>query len=136
MLMTASSHLELEVGDIDNISHRLMLWQEIALAIRHAPQPQRSDLFIDYFELGLQIAMSLPINQQWQFFNTQLQLLLSTIEDPLIPQHWRRMCFESLHRPLLSLKGLTKEYSNQSELNDLYTCVNQQINAAFSKNPF
>jgi len=135
-----SYHHELDHSALDNPLHSAMhdieLCQDLAIAIRQAPQPQRNDVFFAYFELADQISLSLPIVQQWQLYKSQLHLLLSTIEDPRVPAHWRRMCFESVHRPLLSLRRLNKHHSEQSELRDLYLIVNQQLNTAFVQAPF
>jgi len=130
------SHVKLESTQLDDLLHDFKLWEELALAISQATQPQRSDLFFAYFALAEQIASLLPAHQQWQLYRSQLSTLLSTIEDASIPAHWRRMCFESIHRPLLSLGALNQAHSDRSELRDLYLAVNQQLDTAFSSAPF
>jgi len=131
-----SYHHELDHSPLHNTTHDIELCQELAITIRLAPQPQRNDVFFAYFELADQISVALPIVQQWQLYKSQLHLLLSTIEDPRVPAHWRRMCFESVHRPLLSLRKLNKHHNEQSQLRDLYFIVNQQLNTAFAQAPF
>ncbi|NRA54071.1 MAG: hypothetical protein HRU23_08000 [Gammaproteobacteria bacterium] len=119
-----------------DVTHEIKLWHELGTVIRKALHPERSDAFVAYFTLGEQISTTLPIDKQWQLYLSQLHLLLTTIEDPKVPAHWRRMCFECVHRPLLSLKKISNEYAHGSKIRDLYIAVNQQLNTAFTQTPF
>jgi|GEM_PF-2641382 len=121
---------------MSDVTHEIKLWHELATVIRKALHPERSDAFVVYFTLGEQISSTLPIDKQWQLYLSQLHLLLSTIEDQNVPAHWRRMCFECVHRPLLSLKQISKEYVHGAQIRDLYISVNQQLNTAFTQTPF
>jgi len=37
---------------------------------------------------------------------TQFQLLLETMSDDQIPNHWRQQCLEHIHKPLFKLQNL------------------------------
>lgn len=120
--------------------HHIKLWKELSLFIRQCTHSQRTDLFYSYFELAEQIVVELEQPQQWLFYKSVLHNLIETIEDPTIPAHWRRLCFDSIHRPLLCLKRLVANYPHSDlkvfELRHLYISVNSQLNIAFARTPF
>ena len=120
--------------------HHISLWRELSSFIRESTHSQRTDLFYSYFELAEQIVVDLDESQQWLFYKSVLHNLIETIEDPTIPAHWRRLCFDSIHRPLLCLKRLVANYPHSDlkvfELRHLYISVNSQLNSAFARTPF
>ncbi len=120
------------LGDDCNLEY----YEQLGNAIEHADSPQRHDIFLSYFQLSDQIAASLDAEQCWSLYLAQLTLLLRSINNELLPNHWRRACYEVLNKPLLSLQRLATTTEKKCQLNAYYIQINKQITKVFNLHPF
>ncbi|QUM77060.1 hypothetical protein HWV00_12870 [Moritella sp. 24] len=114
----------------------LKYYEQLGHAIEHAESPQRHDIFLPYFQLSDQIAVLLDTEQSWSLYLAQLALLLRSIKNELIPNHWRRACYDVLNKPLLSLQRLATTTEKKHQLNTYYMQINKQVTEVFNLYPF
>lgn len=75
--------------------------------IREAAYPDDPQLICEW--LSQTPCSQSPLDQQWQHFEDQFNLLMDTISDELLPSHWRCSCLDQIHQPLRSLSRLSSE---------------------------
>lgn len=116
----------------DNIEQ----YMELSNAIEQASTPQQHDVFLSFFQLGDHLASMLSDDQKWAFYCDQFELVLQSIVNSALPQFWRRACYETLNKPLLSLQRIAKNNDRKKQLTSCYIKLNKEISTAFKLNPF
>ena len=72
------------------------------------------------------------VTQQLSSLKLQFQLLLDVICDELISLNWRRLCYQSIYKPLFMLKELQEQVINDPTYSDSEQ-FNQQVDALFNE---
>jgi len=117
---------------VDQVSE----YGELALAIECATMPLRSEVFLAFFTLGEELAREMHADSQWQFYRAQFELLLRAVQDEMLPQPWRRSCYETLNKPLLSLLRIAHNEQRRRQLSNYYLHLNKQVATVFKLHPF
>jgi len=73
----------------------------------------RSDLINHYIDTGLDLATDAGEQGLTRLQESWLRRMYSTLRDaginPLLPEHWRQACLESLYQPFFALQHLYKK---------------------------
>ena len=73
--------------------------------IRSAAEPNNPKIIDDFLSLRAFETMHSTI-QRREYLSTQFQLLLETIADECLPPHWRCLCLNRIHYPILALQQM------------------------------
>lgn len=109
---------------------------ELSNAIEQATMPQQYDVFLSFFQLGDHLATMLNDDQKWLLYSNQFELVLQSILNSALPPTWRRSCYETLNKPLLSLQRIAKNNDRKKQLTSCYIKLNKEISAVFQVHPF
>jgi len=94
-------------------------WAKIAEQIRHGKQPNRCDLIDKYLELTNALCKKQPLSQQQLIHTKVFKLLLNTMSDSLVVEHWRLLCLNNLYKPLFALKRLAQSKADKAHVDML-----------------
>ena len=94
---------------INNMRHKIRYAQE-------ADNPKLIALWLA-MEYSLSPATK---SSHWLLYVTEFHLLLDTLADDLLPNHWRRLCLDNINRPLAALRGMAYSNLNKQQLNQLF----------------
>ncbi|WP_102797158.1 hypothetical protein [Bowmanella denitrificans] len=77
--------------------------------VRYALQPDNPALLYNYLQQNCMLADSHASRQVKRRFHRQaVRLLLDTLCDDCIDLHWRHLCLDQIHQPLLALQSLAR----------------------------
>lgn len=73
--------------------------------IRNAIEPHNPALIREFLSVPpVQTLKSKFLHRE--YLSAQFQLLIETMADEYLPPHWRCLCLDNIHKPLLALKRL------------------------------
>lgn len=105
-------------------------------AIENGTMPEQYDIFLSFFELGEHFSSLLDDNKKWLLYSAQFELMMSSISNISLPNPWRRTCYETLTKPLMSLQRIAKTDERKRLLCSYYLTLNKDVSALFKSNPF
>lgn len=75
--------------------------------------------------LGLWLSMEENVGakntfDQWSLYKAQYRLLIDTLSDDMLPNHWRACCLDHIYKPLIELNKLAITEHQVQQLNRLY----------------
>lgn len=80
----------------------------LASSVRFGTQPDESELLDRYLTASHDFARSLSPLQRREHWESVFHLLMETYCDSAVPAAWRRLCVDSVHRPLGELTLLSQ----------------------------
>jgi len=92
--------------------------EKLATKIRSGSDPDNPMLikiWLEHYQMA-----DLPIEQFRAIHHQQFSLLLETVIDELVPNHWRKTCLDHIYLPLSSLRKLVTDEQSQAQLNSLF----------------
>ena len=92
--------------------------QQLKNKIRYGTEPDNAGLVSFWLELDGPPAGSLSHIRQ--HYEEQFRLLLDVVMDELVEKHWRLLCLDHIHSPLLSLKRVSRCPCSQAKINKLF----------------
>ncbi len=98
--------------------YRAVPTQQLEQKIRMGTEPDNMMLI----KLWLSIGQSDNLSTQTlrERYSAQFQLLLETVLDDLVPNHWRRTCLDNIYLPLSSLKKIANDDKSEQHLQQLF----------------
>jgi len=109
---------------------------ELSHAIEKATMPLRHDVFLSFFKLSDHFSYLLNDQQKWSLYSSQFELILQSIVNNTLPNSWRRACYETLNKPLLSLQRIAQSQARKKQLCSFYIKLNKDIASTFQSHPF
>ncbi|MGB2065597.1 MULTISPECIES: hypothetical protein [Marinomonas] len=61
-------------------------------------------VLFQYLDTSEAYAEQIGISDAYDLFKRVYQVLLETVCDASVPMHWRELCLDTIHRPLMQLK--------------------------------
>ncbi|GHF96375.1 hypothetical protein [Thalassotalea marina] len=99
--------------------------EQLRNKIRFAHEPN-NPLLINLWLSEENFALSAINNRQTlrKQYEAQFRLLLETIVDELLPEHWRRCCLDHIYQPISSLQKLADSDKSQRHIRQLMAELN------------
>lgn len=82
-------------------------WSLYGRMIRSAHEPDNPSLLQEYLADGERIASKRDVDER-DIYSEEFRLLLDTVSDLCLPQHWRSLCLDYIYRPLNALNTLSQ----------------------------
>lgn len=101
----------------------------LAIQVRQGLKPDHPHLLQQYVLQQRTDAVACgTTGEQTRIHLSTYHLLLETICDSCVARHWRQLCLEHIHSPLLELKRLAKSEQEQARLRTLHQHLNTLCN--------
>jgi len=91
----------------------------LEVSVREGRQPDSPQLLETYLRLS-HLDTSLPIAQQQMLQRRSFETLLEAICDHCVPAHWRSLCLDHIHRPLIRLGNLARNNAERQQVQRHY----------------
>jgi hypothetical protein len=67
------------------------------------------------------------IEAKCRIYEGQCRLLLDTISDTLIPEHWRELCLNHIHLPLINLERISLNEAMKNRVHILWLALKMTV---------
>jgi hypothetical protein len=99
-------------------SYRAIPIQQLEQKIRTGAEPDNLMLIKLWLSVGQ--FDNLSTKKLCERYTAQFHLLLETVLDDLVPNHWRRTCLDNIYLPLSSLKKIANNDKSEQHLQHLF----------------
>lgn len=86
------------------MTYHIVPFSVIEQTIKRGVASDSPRVLFHYLNTSEQYAEQLGIADAYQLYRRVYQVLLDTVCDVDVPMHWRELCLDMIHRPLLQLK--------------------------------
>ncbi|WLQ13044.1 hypothetical protein O5O45_25270 [Hahella aquimaris] len=92
--------------------------RELRRKIRYATEADNPQLLSLWLSMEETLAPACATSR-WRLYAAEFRLLLDTLADDLIPNHWRTLCMDQIYRPLAALSRIADGEPRRRQLNEL-----------------
>ncbi len=92
---------------------------QLRYKIRYAKEENNPSLLSLWFSMEDSVMNDNSL-ECWKLYCAQFKLLIDTLSDDLLPQHWRMNCLNNIYKPLCSLQRIAISSDQLKHLNQLY----------------
>ncbi|PKG37782.1 hypothetical protein [Psychromonas sp. Urea-02u-13] len=100
---------------------------QIRHTVRYGKEANNPNLLNIWFAME-QVSHQQDTDSKRQMYHAQCQLLIETLYDETVIEHWRSWCLDNINKPLLGLQRLVTTKKQQVQLNNLYVALRSASN--------
>lgn len=87
------------------MSYHIVPFSVLEQTIKRGAASNSPQVLYYFLETSEQYAEQLGISEAYSLYKRVYQVLLDTVCDASVAMHWRELCLDMIHRPLLQLKS-------------------------------